>query len=204
MQPVPRPHRAGLRAASEPAPAMPAGRGTVRARCARWCLLGALGLAAGSAAAQPAPCALVDVARVRAIAPGFVPPLVADAPGTLAPRDLPGLPVPLRLDQCTSAMTAAGAISFRLTVLTVPRALTAAEWAAVGKALDHAEPMLSAAPQCSVEQQSTKHSGTLHSAGCGQTRGRHRVEISFEHPQAAQLPPVEQIRALLAAAMARL
>lgn len=120
-------------------------------RAHRW-LAGALGVAAGSVNAQPAPCALVDPARVRSLAPAFAPPLVADAAGALTPSELPGLPVPLRLDQCTSAMTAAGAISFRLTLLSAPRELSAAEWVAVGKALDHAEPMLSAAPQCSVKQ----------------------------------------------------
>jgi hypothetical protein len=166
-------------------------------------------LAATAAAhAQPNACALVDAARVRALTPGFVPPLSADAPVNLLPRDLPGLPVPLRVEQCTSVMSAAGAIGFRLGLLTAPRELSAAEWAAVGKALDHAEPMLSAAPQCETMQEATKRGGTLHSAlhsaVCGQTRGRHRLEIGFEHPNAAQLPSPEAIRSLLVAALARL
>jgi hypothetical protein len=162
-------------------------------------------LAATPAAhAQSNACALVDAARVRAMTPGFVPPLAADAPVNLLPRDLPGLPVPLRVQQCTSGMSAAGAIGFRLGLLTAPRELSAAEWAAAGKALDHAEPMLSTAPQCERMQEATKRGGTLHSAMCGHTRGRHRLEIGFEHPNAAQLPSPEAIRSLLADALARL
>jgi hypothetical protein len=166
--------------------------------------LGAALLAATAAAAQTVPCSLVDAARVKAMFPSTQLPIAADTPGMLHPRDAPGLPVPLRIDQCTSAMTAAGAIGFRLGLITVPRELTAAEWAAVGKALDHAEPMLSPAPQCARAQEPTQRGGTLHSVSCGHTRGRHRVEISFEHEQAARLPSTDAVRSLVEAAFARL
>jgi hypothetical protein len=175
----------------------PAGRGLVRA-LALWLPMAAAG------AAPAAPCALVDLARVRALAPEVTGALATDAPGTLLPRDLPGLPVPLRIDQCTSAAGAGGAIGFRLGLITAPRELSNAEWAAVGRALDHAEPMHAAAPQCAVESEPRRQGGTLHTAMCGQTRGRYRLEISFEHIHAARLPPLEAVRGLLAAAMARL
>ncbi len=162
-------------------------------------------LTAGAAHAAPvSPCALVDAARVRAVAPGVTSALVADAPGTLSPRELPGLPVPLRIDQCTSGASAGGAIGFRLGLITVPRELSSAEWDAVGRALDHAEPMQPGAPQCAVESEPRRTGGTLHTAMCGQTRGRHRVEIGFEHINPGQLPPLDAVRGLLAATMARL
>jgi hypothetical protein len=159
-----------------------------------------------SAAAETAggPCALVDAARLRALAPDLTLPLAADAPGTLNPRDLPGLPVPLQLAQCTSAMARSGAVGFRLQVLTLPRELSAAEWAATGRALGHDTPLQARAPQCGTDDQPSRQGTTLHTASCGQTRGRHRVEISFEHEQAARLPAADAIRALLAQVLARL
>lgn len=160
--------------------------------------------AAASHAAQASPCALVDAARVRAMAPWVTGALVPDAPGTLSPRELPALPVPLRIDQCTSGASAGGAIGFRLGLITVPRELSSAEWAAVGRALDHAEPMQPGAPQCAVESEPRRTGGTLHTAMCGQTRGRHRLEIGFEHVNPGQLPSLDAVRGLLAATMARL
>lgn len=173
-------------------------------RHAAWALPVAMAaLAASAAAAPPAgPCALVDPARVQSMLPGTLLPLFADAPGTLQPREVPGLPVPLRLDQCTSAMGSSGAIGFRLGLLTAPRELTAVEWAAVGRALDHAEPMQGVT--CGTDSQATRQGGRLHTAGCGQTRGRHRVEIGFEHERAAALPKADAIRALLQQALSRL
>lgn len=154
---------------------------------------------------QPAPpCHLVEPARVQALAPHRVLPLHADEPGTLSPRDLPGLPVAVRIEQCTSAAGAGGAIGFRIGLITVPRELTAAEWAAVGRALDHAEPMHPGTPQCAVGSEPGRSGGPLHTTMCGQTRGRYRVEIGFEHRDATRLPSQEAVRGLLADALSRL
>jgi hypothetical protein len=164
----------------------------------------ALVVGSAQAAPPPSPCTLVDPARVRALAPGLAGTLSADEPGTLTPRELPALPVALRLDQCTSAQAADGAIGFRLGLLTAPRELSPAEWAAVARALDHAGPMAPSAAQCELLSEPRRKGGALHTASCGQTRGRHRMDIGFEHTHPAQLPSLDAVRSLLAAALARL
>ncbi len=117
---------------------------------------------------------------------------------------LPGLPVRLRIEQCTSAAGAGGAIGFRLGLIVAPRELSAAEWAAVGRALDLAAPLQPGTAPCAVESEPRRQGGTLHTSMCGQTRGRYRLEIGFEHREASRLPSRGAVRALLGAAMSRL
>jgi hypothetical protein len=156
------------------------------------------------AAAQLSPCSLVDMPQVRAIAPGFVPPLAADAPGPLTATELPGLPTPLTLLQCTGGMNAAGAITFRLGLLGAQRELTNAEWRAVDRLLGVQAPAAAGEVACWREAQRSKSGGLLHEAGCGQARGRYRLQISVEHPDSTLLPTEPALRALLARALLRL
>jgi hypothetical protein len=182
--------------------ALPIGRVSV---LARWLMPM---LAVPMAWAQPAPCSLLDAAALRAAAPRMAAglgPMVADAPGTLGPAELPGLPATLTLAQCHAPVDRAGAVPIRLVLLAAPRALSVAEWQAVHRALDPDEPAPASAASCSRQAQPRKAGGQLlHEAGCGQTQGRWLVEISFESADVSQLPADTAIRSLLAAALARL
>jgi hypothetical protein len=165
--------------------------------------LASLVLGAASGIACATPCALLDLAALRAAAPGVLGPLQADAPGRLDARAVPGLPVALELQQCTGAVTRAGAVTVRLALLSAPRALTAPEWQAVARALDAGEALAPAGVVCERQSPSTR-SGQIHETGCSQARGRSQVSLSFEHQDAARLPDEATVRRLLAGVMARL
>ena len=166
----------------------------------------AVALLAGTvaASAQPVrPCALLSGADVAAVSREAAGPTTADDPVTLAPAQVPGLPVALEIGQCTSPVRASGAVALRIATMTGARAMTPADWDATLRAIDRADgsgdPKPAARPDRCWQHAWTPKPGrpTLHEVGCGAAKGRTHVTVSFEHENSGRLPSREAVSALL-------
>lgn len=166
----------------------------------------------------PAPCSLLSAAEITGVSAVGAGPYTADAPADITSAEIPGLPTSLRMQECTGIANAAGVIGFRISLLSAPRALTAAEWKTVLKRLDDTDPPDPAAREtvqqvgqnrCWQLSQPLKGIGPRagsqsHEVACNAERGRHLVTVEFAHTDKARLPTPAQVAGLLERAVQRL
>ncbi len=165
--------------------------------------------------APSAVCALLTPAEIAAVSAQARGPFTAEQPGRLTPKEVPGLPTALRIEQCIAPLTAAGAVSFRLGMLTAERPLTAAQWKLAEKSLDDKEPT---APAKSVQigkNACWQHAWRaqvgvarkevmLNEVACAWQGGQQQLTLGFEHEDASKLPTAAAVSVLLDNATSRL
>ncbi|MCU0625133.1 MAG: hypothetical protein MUF21_01425 [Gemmatimonadaceae bacterium] len=173
-------------------------------------LLAVLCVAPLAARAQGvSPCALVTAPEIAATSAVAVGRLTRDDAVTLPAKQVPGLASDLRVEQCHGEIRASGAVTLRINLLTATRDLTAAEWQRTEAALDALEddgpapaPQRIAGAACAQHSWTTRR--TLHGHVCSRAAGKHLVAIEWEHEDAAQLPALPKVAALLARAVTAL
>lgn len=160
-------------------------------------------------AQAPGACSLLSPQEITATAAHAAGKLSPDAPVRLTPKEVPGLPSALQMDQCVGEVRASGAVAARINLITAGRDLSAAEWQRAEKALeDPKDARTGAAPQKIADAQCFQHTWTtrrtVHEVTCFRTLGPHHVSVGFEHEDRAKLPPAAKVAELLGKAVARL
>lgn len=179
-----------------------------------WAVALGVFLAPAAYGQAPSSCDLVTPAEVTQVARAVRGPFTEDSVGEVTPAQVKGLPVALKLRQCSSVANADGVIGWRIGTLTAPRALSAAEWKAVEAAVDDKG---DAHPQ-DVERRIGDHrcwqmtrpleglrrGKQQTDVGCAAERGRHHLTVEFGDTDKSRLPTLQQVSELLAKAAARL